>query len=159
MSQNEYATFGPEDGTGRSWNDYFRAIKGRPDPDAEPADDGDDDDLSGSVTVTIQAHELSDGWPQSINTWRNRLLANSWTVKVGHCKAVWDDQYYKNGNLKKLAHEEEQYWVDAVRGDKYVTISYNYVDGKVQGQRTFRQVKSEWFRKYSDKEMQELIKS
>jgi hypothetical protein len=153
----DYPTFGPEDGTGRSWGDYFSELKGRTavaEPIAESDDDAPDD--LGAVTIIQPAKEIESGWPSVINTWRNRLLANDWHVKVGHSIAHWGDQRYKNGNLKKAEHEEEQYWINAVKGSEYVTISYNVESGKTNSTRTVRRALTVPH-SLSDAELRELV--
>lgn len=150
-----YPTEGP--GDGRTWHEYFNDLKARDEPD-DPVDG--DGDLAGTITITTPAHEVADGSPipRALVTWRNRLLANDWRFKVGHSVAHHSDSYYLNGNLKAAAHDEHQWWINAINGNTYVTISYNVVDGQVKSSRTILQVVGR-SRNLSNKEMQELIES
>lgn len=151
-----YPTEGP--GDGRDWHEFFEAIHV---PRTAPDDDvPDDDDLAGAITVVQPAREVGDGEPvpRVISTWRNRLLANDWTFKVGCSMAHHDDTYYLNGNLKAAAHDEEQWWINARNGNVYITISYNRVGGLTKSTRTVLQVRGR-LRNLSDKEMQEFIES
>lgn len=150
-----YPTEGP--GDGRTWHEYFEDLKPR------EADDSDVDDGSpvpGSITVTTPAHEVAEGEPipRALVTWRNRLLANGWRFKIGHSVAFHEDSYYLNGNLRAAAHEEHQWWINAINGNTYITISYNVVDGKVNSARTILKTSSSIKRMLAN-EMQELIES
>lgn len=153
-----YPTFGPEDGTGRDWHQYFRDLKGR--DVARDADD-DDDDLDGTfagVVVTVPAHEVESGWPSVLGTWRNRLLANGWQFKIGSATSFWPTTYAKNGNVKKAEHTVVVWWINAAKPGRYLTIAYETVDGKVVPNRTSRQIRG-IYRKISDAEMKDAIEA
>lgn len=159
-----YQTFGPADGTGRTWHEYFTdyrtALGHTVDPDPEP-DDTDEVEPVGTITITIPATEVPEKWfnigaPQALRTWRNRLLANDWTFKCGACQAWNDTTYYKNGNVNQPAHWEEIWWINAIKDGKYLTISYNIRGDKVYSARTMRQVRGE-LAALSDKAMKEMI--
>lgn len=158
----KFPSFGPADGTGRTWHEYFTELRGLDRVD-ESDTDGDEpgDDLFGTfaeVVITTPGHEVESGWPRTIATWRNRLLAHGWQVKVGNSVAKHPDSYYKNGKLKKPAHEEQQWWVNAAKPDRYITISYNYENGKPVGNRTTRRVRG-ILKSFSDAEMQDAIEA
>lgn len=151
-----YPTEGP--GDGRDWHEFFEAIHV---PRVAPDDDvSGDDDLAGAITITTPAEEVPDGSPipRALTTWRNRLLANDWTFKIGHSVAHHDVSYWQNGNLRAPEHDEEQWWINAKNGNTYITISYNVVDGAVKSARTALQVRGH-IGNMSAKQMQEFIES
>lgn len=141
---------------GRSWAEYFKGIRQSVVPASEPADDTEPGPAA--ITITTPAEEVDSGWPTALGTWRKRALENGWEVKVGHSVAHHGDRYYLNGNLAKAAHEEEQWWLNAVKGTRYVTISYCIVDGKSQSNLTYRGLRGGW-KNLSDAEMKEVILS
>lgn len=158
-----FPTYGPEDGSGRDWHQYFTELKRGNHVEVASSDDGDSDDLPESITVVIPATEVPENWfnigaPQSLRTWRNRLLANDWTFKCGASQAWHEDKYYKNGNLDQPAHFEEVWWINAIKDGKYITISFTLRDGKVYSARTSRTVRGE-MRLYGDKEFKEMVES
>jgi hypothetical protein len=159
-----YQTFGPADGTGRTWHDYFNDLKGRTvEPVAPEPDDTDEVESLGNVIITIPGQEIPEKWfnlgaPRALLTWRNRLLANDWEFKCGASQARNETTYYKNGNVNQPAHWEEMWWINAIKDGEYVTISYNLRDGKVYSARTSRTMRSRWGL-LGDKEMKELVEA
>lgn len=109
------------------------------------------------VTVTIPGHEVSEGWPKTINTWRNRCLASGWEVKVGLSEAHYATQYHKNGNVKKNECDIKHWWLNAVKNGKYITIAYTKDADTDDTLYTSRTIRGGW-RGLSDKEMQEVVK-
>jgi hypothetical protein len=160
-TEPKHKTFGPADGTGRDWHQYFEDNRAAsrvvaPDPD-------DDDDLPEPITVTTPAHEVDESalkgnCPRALLTWRNRLLANDFLVKVGHSIAWHEETFYKNGNPNQPEHEEHQWWINALKDGQYITISYNVVDGAANSTRTVRKLNSE-MRNYGDAELKELVEA
>lgn len=156
-----FPTYGPEDGSGRDWHQYFVDIKGRevePEPESDP---GDDDPPVESITIVIPATEVPEKWfnigaPQGLRTWRNRLLANDWQFKLGAAQSWHETTYYKNGNLNSPAHFEEVWWINAVNGSDYLTISYNVRGGAVYSANTARILRGS-FKLMSDAETKELV--
>lgn len=151
-----HPTEGP--GDGRTWHEFFRTIRedriaaaAGPDPDSI-----DDDDLPGTITITEPPHEYTEKLPQGLSTWRNRLLANDYEVKVGRSVAWHADTFWKSGKLRKGAHSESQIWINAWDGVRYVTVSYNFIDGKTVSQNTVRKV-SGIGHNLSDAELRELV--
>jgi hypothetical protein len=159
-------SFGPSDGTGRTWNEYLadeeearrvrlRLSRMASSPDVTDVDYSDDEPIP-AITRTVPAREVDSGWPSTINTWRNRLLANDWKVKVGFAEAHHEDLYYKNGSLRKPAHDEQMWWINAAKPGRYVTISYGYANGKnIMTARTIRGQQ----RLVSDAEMKDAVEA
>lgn len=58
-------------------------------------------------------------------------LAHGWEFKVGRSTYFSGDKLQENGIVKE-GHEGEHVWVQAMRGDKYVTYSAEFA--KVNGQ-------------------------
>lgn len=154
-----YQTFGPADGTGRTWHDYFREAKGR-DVVVDPVDEPDDDLLESfaGVTITVPAHEVTEGWPRALGTWRNRLLANGWEVKVGTAETNWPTTYAKNGNVKKKEHDVVVWWLNGAKPGRYVTIAYEFVNGTAVGNHTTRMIRGQ-YRLLSDAEMKDAVEA
>ena len=120
-----------------------------PDDTAEPESEPE-------VVITVPAHEVESGWPGVITTWRNRLLANDWQVKVGSATSQNPDTYWQNGNLRKAAHEGQMWWINAAKPGRYITISYYYEAGKnVRTSRTIRGI----LRLLSDAEMRDAVEA
>jgi hypothetical protein len=109
------------------------------------------------IHVTTPGHEIHEGWPKVITTWRNRLLASDWLVKVGLSESHFDEQLHKNGNVKKAEHDVKTYWLNGLKGSQYVTILYDFdaeTGDTIRTSRTVRHVE----RLLGDKEMQAVIK-
>ncbi len=151
-----YPTEGP--GDGRTWHEFFEDLRKPVEDPADPVDGG--DDLAGAIVITLPATEVPDGQPipRALATWRNRLLANDWTFKVGHSVAHHNISYHLNGNVKAPEHDEHQWWINAKNGNSYITISYNIVDGASKPNRTVLRVHGSP-RNPSAKELQEFIES
>lgn len=141
---------GPDDGTGRTWGEYLldeeakrkvalRASRYAHTVDTELPDS--DDEPVAQVTITTPGHEVESGWPKVLSTWITRLRANGWEFKVGFSEARHEDLFYKNGNLRKAAHDEQQWWINATKLGRYITISYNYENGKNVSTRTTRLIR------------------
>ena len=154
---------------GEDWETYFRRmhnegkINNAHRPETEPDPDDSDDDLPEPVVITTPAHEVLDESelrqiPRGLKTWRNRLIANDWETKVGHCVAWCETSYYGNGNVRAEEHEEEQWWINAVKDGKYLTISYNLRNGETYGANTVRKL-SGVGRNIGDKELKEMVET
>lgn len=155
-----YPTYGPAERPGVSWEQYFAEYQARRRPvDPVDDDDTDGDGVPGAITITQPATEVRDGgWPKGITTWRNRLLAAGWEVKVGYCAADVAETYTKAGTVKKKAHEESQWWINSVKDGRYLTISYVFDNGKPVGGRTSRRMRGQ-DKNLSDAWLQEIIMS
>lgn len=133
----------------------------KPGADPEPSDgDGDDEpDELAEVVVTVEAHEV-DEVPAALNAWRKRAIDGGWDFKLGHCQAEVPPTYYvdREKGIRYDGYTVDQYWMNAIRGDEYVTIAYWYKDGKSQSNRTTRTSRLEWYRKFSDAQMKEHMK-
>jgi hypothetical protein len=156
-----FPTYGPDDGSGRDWHQYFTELKRSSHVEVDPADDADSDSVSEPITVVIPATEVPEDWfnvgaPQSLRTWRNRLLANDWTYKCGASQAWHDDRYYLNGNLDSPAHFEEVWWINAIKDGVYITISFTLRGDKVYSAHTARRVRGE-MKNYGDKEFKAIV--
>jgi len=126
---------------------------------SDAVDDGDgvsESDFS-YITVTTPGHEVSEGWPTVLNTWRNRALAAGWEVKVGHSVAHHAERLWKNGSTRSPEQVRELWWINAVKDGKYITVTYTFAAGKALSQFTSRTVRGV-YRLLSDKGMQEVIK-
>lgn len=118
---------------------------------------GDDEEEDGAVTILVPGHEVSEGWPKALGTWRKRCLENDWQIKVGYAQARIEDVYYADAakGVKKPAHVVEQWWLNATDGTEYLTISYTQVDGKTKrSSRAARSIDG----LLSDAEMQKVVK-
>lgn len=124
----------------------------------EPDSDESGTDLFSSVVVTSPAREVESGWPSVLNTWRNRLLANDWQVKVGTATSFWPTTYAKNGNVKRAEHEVVVWWINAAKPKRYITIAYETVDGKIVPNRTTRMIRG-IMRLLSDAEMKDAVEA
>lgn len=161
-SERKYTGFGPADGTGRDWHQFFEDVRAARPGVAPGPDVSDDDDPVEPITITTPAHEVDPdslkaaGAPGALTTWRNRLLANDWRYKVGHAAADHADTFNKNGTVKKEAHHTDTWWINAIKGGTYITITYTIVEGKTA--RSSRTVRGE-MRLYGDKEMKELVEN
>lgn len=144
------------------WTDYFQKLKDdghiNQGHKAEEVSQTEEDVSFSHVTVTVPGHEVFEGWPNTLQTWRKRLLDAEWLVKMGFAQAHHDTTYYKNGNVNAEEHDEETWWINALKGGKYVTISYTYAPKKDKMTNIFtaRQVRGV-NRNLSDKEMQEAV--
>lgn len=157
---NPYATFGPDNGTGESWRDFFRRVKGRGIESEPVEEDQDEDDSERAVRITIPAEPI-DKYPRALAPYVGLLIDNGWEiVGSGHSGAIHEPVMLKDGSAVRFSeHFEEQYWINAVRNrGEGVTISVNYRDGKAQSPKHARTVYGR-IGNLTDKEIKEVITS
>ena len=150
---------GPAHMPDKTWSEYYAELRDHDGDTVADVADGEDDAEEAPIEVTVPAHEIEEGWPSSIGTWRKRLIAGGWDLKVGHSQAEIADVWRKDGSaIRYPAWTCDTFWIDAVRDDDYVTIAYTFKDGKSQSARTLRHSRKLWYKKFGDKQMQEYVR-
>lgn len=155
-SINRYPSTGPN---GESWEEYFAVYREnllakKAAASAEPGDE--DDEVEAAITVTIPAHEVTEGWPKALSTWRKDALAAGWEVKMGHCAYHVADVWLKDGSaIRYPAKDEAHWWMNAVKGNRYATVTYTTkADGKTK---EISRIMNGEFRLLSGAEMKEKL--
>lgn len=154
---------GPEHMPDKTWSEYYAWLRDRDGDTAPPVGDSDaesdaPEEPEAAIVITVPAHEIEEGWPTALGTWRKRLIAGGWDLKVGHASAEVADVWLVDGSaIRYPGWTCDTYWINAVLGDDYLTIGYTLKNGASLSNRTLRHSAKYWWRKWSDKEMQDYV--
>lgn len=148
---NPYLTYGP--GDGRSWNEFFREVKGK-----AVSDEVEDDEVEGEVIITQPAEEFDDpcGPLAAYVKLANR---NGWTIHtLAHALSVKKGVPFKTGpragEPRPDSHTDLQ-WVFLEKPGNRAVIAYVITNDKVVSAATYR---SHNGTRLSDAEMKEVIR-